>query len=520
MRRTPALLATVLACLTTVSFGVAAAAQARQIGSFTSKGAWSYWSAPNLHPPKLSTDKPVVGSKLFGGGYFMTSNFYNLNSPTPIIGQSGPLILNNGLQPVWFKPVPKNVVANNLETQTFNGKPALSWWQGVVTNTGATVSGEYVVVDQSYKTVATLKGAGGWVLSLHDFRISGHDAWVTAYKNVPKQNLKAFGGSASGTVLDVAVQEYDLTTGKLLFNWDALNPGGAPNVPLSQAKAKPFGTVPWDAYHINSIQLIGSHEFLVSFRNTWAVYLVDASTGKIVWTLSGNPSISSFKLPQAARFEWQHDVTLLPNGEVTMFDDACCAVIGPKKLSPRNGPSRGLVLKLNTSKNTGSLVAQYLRSKTIDTSFLGSTQLLGNGNVLVGWGTQSYFTEFSRAGKVLLDARWPGNNLSYRVLLQNWVGIPSFPPSGAVRTSKGKTTVYASWDGATLLVAWRVLAGSSKTHLSTIVNKTSKTNFETGIPVTGSHTWYEVEALGSKGKVLGTSKPFTAASKPTLVGGY
>jgi hypothetical protein len=140
--------------------------------------------------------------------------------------------------------------------------------------------------------------------------------------------------------------------------------------------------------------------------------------------------------------------------------------------------------------------------------------------VLVGWGSLPFFTEFSKSGKVLLDAMWPVPDVSYRVLFQNWVGTPGTPPSGVVRTSKGKTTVYASWNGATKVVAWRVLAGSSKTHLSTVVRRATKTNFETAIPVKGSRAFYEVQALSSSGKVLGTSQPFTAAGKTKLIGGY
>lgn len=529
IKRMPALAAAAVASIGVLG-AMAAAAQAREIGAYTTKGAASYYSRPDLHPPKLSTDKPVVRSKLAAGGYFMTANFYNLNSPTPIIGQSGPLMLNNQLQPVWFKPVPKNVVANNLEAQTYNGRPVLTYWQGVVNNLGATVSGQYVVVNQHYQTVATLSGADGWVLSLHDFQISGHDAWVTAYKVIPGQNLTAYGGSANGQVLDVAVQEYDLTTGQLLKSWDALNPGGIPNIPLSQSQQKVPTSGAWDAYHINSIQLIGSNEFLVSMRNTWSAYLVNATTGQIIWTLSGNPKISSFSLSASAGFSWQHDVGMSGN-LVTVFDDACCAVLGAGKFGKPSGPSRGLVLRLNTSNKTASLVAQYPRAKKFNAFFLGSTQILSNGNVLVGWGSTPYFTEFSKAGKVLLDVRWPGPDLSYRVFRQNWVGLPLVPPTGAARTSKGKTTVYASWNGATRVVAWRVMAGSSSTKLKMAVRKAGKKGFETSIPVGGSYSWFKVQALGSSGKVIGGSSPFrighaskvgggSGNSTTNLVGGY
>ena len=43
-----------------------------------------------------------------------------------MVGQSGPLILDNNLQPVWFEPVPTNVVSSNLSLQTYEGKPALA----------------------------------------------------------------------------------------------------------------------------------------------------------------------------------------------------------------------------------------------------------------------------------------------------------------------------------------------------------------------------------------------------------
>jgi hypothetical protein len=87
-------------------------------------------------------------------------------------------------------------------------------------------------------------------------------------------------------------------------------------------------------------------------------------------------------------------------------------------------------------------------------------QLLPNGNALVGWGSQPYFSEYTKAGKMLLDAVFPGKDLSYRALYtDDWVGSPDFPPSGAARTVHGKTTVYASWNGATRVAAWRVLAG-------------------------------------------------------------
>ena len=141
------------------------------VGAYTTDGASSFVTEPSLHPPAIHKDGPTLAGRL-APGYILTTNFYNLNYP-PLTGQSGPLILDDNLQPVWFKPVPEKVVAANLSPQTYEGQPALAWWQGVVTNTGSTESGEDVVVNRHYQTVARLKGADGWVLTLHALTING-----------------------------------------------------------------------------------------------------------------------------------------------------------------------------------------------------------------------------------------------------------------------------------------------------------------------------------------------------------
>ena len=264
------------------------------IGQYTTgSNTYSFVSQPSLHPPIARADVVPNEDQLPQGDIFI-ANFYDLTKP-PIVGQSGPLIYDNHLSPVWFKPVPEDIVAGNLSLQTYQGKPALSWWQGYLTNTGETVTGEDVVVNQHYQTVATLKGVDGWVPTLHEMVIQGDHAWVTVNKNIPK-DLSKYGGAYNGALVDSAVQEYSLSTGKLLYSWDALD-----HISPSDSYASlPTNAFPWDAYHVNSIQLIGQGKFLVSMRNTWAAYLVDTSSGKIEWTLGGKHS--SIKLGPHADF--------------------------------------------------------------------------------------------------------------------------------------------------------------------------------------------------------------------------
>jgi EmrB/QacA subfamily drug resistance transporter len=472
------------------------------LGRYTTAGAYSYVTAPSLHPPQIRSAKRAPAAQL-APGYLFTTNFYDLNNP-PIVGQSGPLILERDLQPVWFQPVPEKLVAANLSLQTYQGKPALAWWQGAVTNTGATESGEDVVVNQHYQTLATLRAKDGWVLTLHELVINGDDAWVTANKNIP-MDLSRYGGAYNGALIDSAVQEYDLRTGKLLRDWDALE-----HIPLAQSRASlPTNGFPWDAYHVNSIQLTGGGKFLVSMRNTWGAYLVDIDTGKIAWTLGGRNS--SFKLGQGAVFEWQHDVQLQPGGTVSLYDDHCCQLTGGGTYVDPTGPSRGIVLKLDPQSHSASLAAQYKHGGDLDSAYMGDTQPLANGDVFVGWGSEPYFSEYDRSGRLLFEGELPGPNLTYRATLEQWVGLPLSKPAGAAREAGGRTTVYASWNGATEVAAWRVLASDGSARAAVVASH-PKSGFETAIEVPHGYRSFQLQALSADGRVIGASGSFALES--------
>jgi hypothetical protein len=516
LRAAGAVPVTAVVTIAAFCFAFAAAATAAPIGAYTSQGAWSFLSEPNLHPPKLSAIVSTNPSSLARGD-FLLDNFPNIRAAGPMPGEGGALIVNSQLQPVWFDPVGTSVVSTDLQQETYNGKPVLVWWQGLIDGTGAATKGEVVVVDQHYRQIAAIKaqgpagcsGTGCWIISVHDAEISGGNIWVTVYREVPGQNLSPYGGPASGAVYDVGIQEYDLATGKLLYTWDALNPGGTPNVPLSESEQSasvptgPGGS--WDAYHINSVQVLGN-QLLVSMRNTWAVYLINTTTGQPVWTLGGKAS--SFRVGPGAGFEWQHDAVLQSNGNLTLFDDNCCALLAGGKFGAPGGYSQGLVLSLNPSAMTASLVASYGASEKRTIAYLGSFQLLPGGNALLGFGDRPYFSEFSKSGKLLLDVAFPGKDLSYRALFTpSWVGTPYFPPRGAARTRHGAATVYASWDGATLVSRWEVLAGSSANRLSRVATA-AKNGFETVIQLPHSYGTYKLVALDSHGHPLGTSAAF------------
>jgi hypothetical protein len=337
--------------------------------------------------------------------------------------------------------------------------------------------------------------------------------WVTAGRFITGQDLSPYGGGRDEAVWDMGVREYDLRTGHVIYTWDALNPGGSPHVALSESEEPPPQEPGsgWDPYHLNSLQVLPDGELLISMRNTWSVYLIDPRTGTRLWTLGGKRS--SFGLGPGARFAWQHDARLITAGadqglgatpELTLYNDNCC--LGGQ-LGATLGPSEGMVLRLDTLARTASLVAAYRHTPALHTPFLGSMELDPGGNALVGWG--SSLSEYSSTGRELLYAVWPGKDESYRVLgTRTWIGTPYYPPSGAARTTGGHATVYASWNGATQVAGWQVLAGPSAGDLKPVAVQ-PRTGFETAIRLRRAYRSYRVRALDAADRPLRASKVFS-----------
>ncbi len=191
---------------------------------------------------------------------------------------------------------------------------------------------------------------------------------------------------------------------------------------------------------------------------------------------------------------------------ITMFDDHCCQITGGGTYVSPTAASRGLVLKLDQKTHTATFAGQYSHGSNFDSDYMGSLEPLANGNELVGWGSSPFITEYSASGDMLLDARLPGSDITYRAQLEPWVGQPLTPPAAAARQNAGKTTVYASWNGATQVRSWKVLDGAS----GQTVAAAAKSGFETAIPVGESHKTFKVQALDAHGHVLGSTARFSA----------
>src|SRR5918998_2720589 len=448
------------------------------------KGVWDFRSRPDLSPPAVEVTARAHNT---APGYIFVA------PEKGEAGQGGSMILDDSGQVVWFRPLSgTNGRAHDLKVQTYRGKPVLTWMDGI---------NEYVIFDDSYREIARFRAGNGYLGDHHEFLISPQDtALITIYSRVP-WDLSSLGGLKGDRVWQGIVQELDIESGEVLFEWHSLEHVGFDE---TYATLRQDGRSGFDYFHINSIDVDHDSNLLVSARETFSVYKIDRTSGEVIWRLGGKKS--DFEMGPGTRFAYQHDARRQPDGTLTIFDNGTTVFDNgiPKAIEE----SRAIVVELDEEEMRASLVGEYTHPHKQYADAGGNMQVLANGNVFVGWGRALVISEFSRDGELLFDARLPPKSNTYRAFRFPGSGHPGDGPAAAAeRTPEDEVKVYASWNGATEVATWEVLAGPGPDRTRPF-GSVPRDGFETALTIHTSEPYVAVQAKNSSGRVLGTSKAF------------
>jgi hypothetical protein len=384
--------AAVLAAALPASLGVAGAASA---------------AAPTAPPPVtvLTPGANNANGDIFISPFGDTSSYAN-----------GAEIINNAGHVIWFHPVPAGQEASDFRTQTYLGHPVLTWWQG--TGLGGLSAGTDYIYNDRYQPIATVQAGNGYSADGHEFLITPWNTALILSYATATANLTSIGGPPDQEVINGIVQEIDIRTGKVLFQWNS-----ADHVPYSQSE-QPLpasASTPWDWFHVNAVHLDTDGNLLIDARDTWTTYKVSLRTGKIIWRLGGKDSSFAIRaapgqvLDSAGEaFAWQHDPEAVGHDTYTFFDNESSG-------TPELPYSRAITVRLNERARTATLLASDNQPEGLSAASQGNVQTTRNRDLFVGWGILPYISEFSPSGQLLFNAEFPAGVNTYRAYRLPWL---------------------------------------------------------------------------------------------------
>jgi hypothetical protein len=424
------------------------------------------------------------------------------------VGQIAPMVFNSDdLSLVWSDPSYKTTFG--VRVQEYNNSDYITFWRGAIKSAGYG-SGSYIMLDHNYNVAYNLTTksltVGG---DIHEIELTDEGtALMSAYEPM-EYDLTAYNIS-NGWLADSFFEEIDIATNNLIFSWRA-----SEHIALNASYADPGATGisqdnPYDFFHINSIEKDDSGNYLISARHTHGIYYINGTNGDIIWTMGGKDNQFEDKSDgQATNFAWQHDARWRNTNltEMTLFDN------GAADWVKTENETRGLWLNIDYDDMSVTLKQDYISPEGILSISQGSVQVLSNGNVFMGYGSNGAFIEYTNDGKAIWDVQFGiiGNSSvqSYRAYKQNWQGFPGWNPSiSAAGNGTDNTTVYMSWNGATEIKQWAILASNSSSSLATADNlwkNVTKTGFETNVTVGTNARYIRAAALNADGEVLGAT---------------
>jgi hypothetical protein len=397
--------------------GTAVAALAAAVPAAASASTASTGTSSTLRPPPVTvltdTGSANSGGDIFIAPYGDSSTYAN----------GAEILSPDGKKVIWFHQAPSGEEDADFRTQTYDGQQVLTFWEG--TGLGGVSTGTDYIYNDKYQEIAAVKAGNGYSADGHELQlIPGGKALILSYTTATA-NLTSIGGASDQTVIDGLVQEIDVKTGKVLFQWNS-----AGHVPYSESE-QPLpssASSAWDWFHINAVKLDSQGNLLIDSRDTWTTFDVSPKTGTINWRLGGKDS--SFKLEAAPGqslddagtiFAWQHDVEEHGDGDFTVFDNESAGVgnTGTDSLTDYS-VSRAETLKLNFKTRTATLVKSFNQPEGGIASSQGSNQAESDGNTFVGWGDLPDFSEFSPSGSLIFNAEFPSGVNTYRAYRLPW----------------------------------------------------------------------------------------------------
>jgi hypothetical protein len=349
----------------------------------------------------LPPDFPTITAALPSGSG-PTPGYYLVNTA------SYAMVLDTRATPVWYARGYDVVNVDAPRSNLIALMPAATAPYG----TSPTADFELHAIDT--QTTAYVRAVGS-ATDAHEIRLLANgDYLLFTYptkSGVDLTGLKSFGPNQN--VADCTIQEVD-PSGALVWSWASTDHVDPVTESVEPATNTLLGQTIIDVFHCNSIDVDPAGNLLVSMRHANAVFYIDRSTGQVLWKLGGTPTnkdgakcIALVDDPEGA-FNMQHDARLLPNGDVSLFDDHGATA----------GLARGVEYAIDQDAGTATVAFQFLG--IAQSQYEGSFRRYADGESVIGWGGIStdprVITEVDSNGNDVFDVSFAPITPSYRAV--------------------------------------------------------------------------------------------------------
>ncbi len=393
--------------------------------------------------------------------------------------------------------------------------------------------GHGIIMDKHYRVVKSVEPSGNYMASsdMHEFIVlpDGKTALMSQFIRSAYDLCAWDICNGLGYIQEGAFQEVDIETGNTVFEWRSLDHVDTSESYIGPGTTEISGTgrepaLPWDYFHINSIDKNAEGDYLISARHTSCIYKISGKDGHVIWRLNGAKSDFRLKgFETEYGFSFQHDARFISQTATTttisLFDN------GGNGFNFTQTFSSGMVVVLNHVDKTATLQKEMF-SPLLDgehhmSKSQGNTQILPNGNVVLGWGNNAFYSEhLSNGTAVWYGALGYTNLMNYRAHKFNWTGLPLTKPAlwtySRTGTNAEGMMFYMSWNGATEVRSWTLYTAPTATGSWSPVTTLAKDGFETIWHNDLFAMYSYVVALDKDGKVMSKSevqKTFVPSAK-------
>ena len=274
------------------------------------------------------------------------------------------------------------------------------------------IEGSWILANQMMNEVDTLMCEGPYVADYHDIQILENGNYLLqAYdSSFVDMSIIIDGGQSVAWITGILViQMFDINH-ELISEWNAWD-----HLDISQYTNLNLQSDAIEWMHGNSIEWVGDNHILVSNRASNEILKIDLQSGEVIWHIGGPLNQFTFINDPKQGFRMQHDVRILENGNISLFDN------GVTHTPPI---SRALEYQIDEEEKTAELVWEYTHPDSIIGFSMGSVQILPNENRLINWGSinnrGALITEVTIDKDVVLEIQFPNPHKIYKARKSEW----------------------------------------------------------------------------------------------------